>query len=546
MRSRLAFWMSACALGLIWPMATAAADLLPPEVPIEQAIDTYIGQRLTAAGVTPAPQASDANLIRRTTLDLAGRIPSTAEARAFVENRAGDKRLQLVERLLASPDYPLHQANEFELLLPAKSHQDEWREYLLRAMQENRSWDRMFREIMIGREDDPAQKGSLAFLKSRAKELDDLTNDTSKLFFGISINCAKCHDHPLVLDWTQDHYFGMASFFNRTYLNKRQQLGERDEGLVKFKTTEGTEKEARLMFLTGVSVDEPPAPMRTEEEKKALREKEKKDDEQKDGPAPEPPPFSRRAQLVDLALRSEDNRFFSRSIVNRVWARMIGRGIVNPLDQMHSENAASHPELLDWLARDLMTHGYDLKRLVRGIALSQVYARSSRWEGSENRPDEKLFAVGFVRPLSPRQYSLALFFGSRNPDQFPLDVPAEEYAKRRQGWESHSHGFAHQIEAPVENFQVSVDEALLFSNAANVTNDLVATGGDRLIGKMKTIADRREMLQTAYWAALSRPAEDEEIEALSKYLDARPDRAEAALQQVVWALLTDSEARFNY
>jgi hypothetical protein len=545
MRSRFAFRMLACAVGLIWPMATFAADLLPPELPVEQAIDTYIGQAHSAAGVTPAPQASDANLIRRTTLDLAGRIPSTAEARAFVENTASDKRLQLIERLLASPDYPLHQANEFELLLPAKSHQGEWREYLLRAMQESRPWDRMFREIMIGRDDDPSQKGSLAFLKSRAKDLDDLTNDTSKLFFGISINCAKCHDHPLVLDWTQDHYFGMASFFNRTYVNKRQQLGERDEGLVKFKTTEGTEKEARLMFLTGASVDEPPAPMRTEEEKKALREKEKKDDEQKDGPAPEAPPFSRRAQLVDLALRSEDNRFFSRSIVNRVWARMIGRGIVNPLDQMHSENAPSHPELLDWLARDLVTHGYDLKRLVRGIALSQVYARSSRWDG-ENRPDDKLFAVGFVRPLSPRQYSLSLFFASRSPDQFPLDVPAEEYAKRRQGWENHSHGFANQIEAPVENFQVSVNEALLFSNEQNVSNDFLATGGDRLVGKMKTIADRREMLQTAYWAVLSRPAEDEEIEALSKYLDARTDRADAALQQIVWALLTDGEARFNY
>src|SRR5262249_16828678 len=114
--------------------------------------------------------------------------------------------------------------------------------------------------------------------------------------------------------------------------------------------------------------------------------------------APPPPKFSRRAKLLEVALKEGENRFIARAIVNRLWYRLLGQGLVMPVDQMHTENPPSHPELLEWLARDQIEHGYDLTRLVRGIVLSQAYSRSSQWEKGP-RPEAKLFAVANVRPL---------------------------------------------------------------------------------------------------------------------------------------------------
>ena len=522
-----------------------AGELLPPEKTIEEVVDHYIQARHAVEKVTPAPQATDANLIRRLTLDLAGRIPTVAEAQGYVAAAEPDKRVRAVERLLASPDFAYQQRNELDTML-MKSNDGAWRDYLLKACQENRPWDQLFREMMLTEDVDGEKKAALMFLKSRARDLDELTNDTSKLFFGVSINCAKCHDHPLVLDWHQDHYFGFYSFFQRTYLNKRNQLAERTEGLVKFKTTEGVEKPARLMFLTGSTIDEPAAPMLTDDEKKAIEKARKEDEEKKEGPPPPVPAFSPRTRLVELALKAEENRFFSRSIVNRVWARLMGRGLVMPLDQMHSENPASHPELLDWLTRDLVTHGYDLKRLMRGIVLSQAYSRSSNWKGPETQPHDQVFAVGLTRTLTPRQYSLALLFASRNSKSFPEDVLSPEWANRRKDFENHSQHLAGQLEVPTDNFQVGVSEALFFNNNQHVQNDLLSEGGDRLAGVLKTVTDRREQLKLAFWTVYTRDPEPEEVAAISQFLDARADRLNVAWQQVIWSMLTSSELRFNH
>src|SRR5262249_36941836 len=151
-------------------------------------------------GVPAAGQADDANVIRRLTLDLVGRIPTAAETRAYVGSAGADKRVKLVERLMAAPGFVRHQANEFDVML-MDGTQGSVRDYLARAPQENRPWDRIFREVVLADERDPAQKGASAFLKQRLKDVDKLTNDVSTVFFGVNVSCAKCHDHPLVHDW---------------------------------------------------------------------------------------------------------------------------------------------------------------------------------------------------------------------------------------------------------------------------------------------------------------------------------------------------------
>lgn len=521
-----------------------AAELVAPDFTIERAIDHYIQARLTERQAQPAQVADDCTLIRRTSLDLQGRIPTAAETKKFVESTESDKRVKLVDALLASPDFPYHFRNQLDTLLMSgqKGAPGEWREYLLKSARQNRPWSQMFRDMLTGNEDDPEVKGATTFVRVRARELDELTNDTSSIFFGVNVSCAKCHDHPLVEDWKQDHYFGMASFFQRTYVTKKNGIAEKFSGEVKFKTTKGEDKVAKLMFLTGTTIEEPVIEVSSEEKKKQDEEVKKQTQDDKAGPPPTPP-FSPRSKLVEVALQSGNDQFFARAIVNRVWAMYIGRGLVHPLDQMHSGNPASHPELLDWLSRDLIQHQFDLRRLVRGIVLSQTYARSSEWNGSTEPPAADLFAVALVRPLSPRQYSMSLRIASSSPEAYK---PAtEEWSKKRDELERNSEGFANQFELPGENFQVGVDEALLFSNSPQFTDDYLRDSGDRLVGVIKTQADRSTQISTAYWSALSRAPSAEEVAACEQFLAKRAEPV-AGLRQMVWALLTSPELRFNH
>ncbi|HEY7153492.1 MAG TPA: DUF1549 domain-containing protein, partial [Gemmataceae bacterium] len=300
-------------LSLLTVLAAAslvtADELLPPGQPVEQVVDYYLDALLKEEGITPAGPAEDANLIRRLTLDLAGRIPTVDETQAFVASASPNKRVELVERLMGSPAFVRHQATEFDTML-MNGTRGSVRSYLLTALAEGRSWDRIYGELMRPNENDPKQKPAAEFLRQRVRDLDKLTAEVSSIFFGVNVSCARCHDHPLVHDWKQDHFFGMKSFFSRTY-EAGGHLAERETGLVKFKTTKGVERQARLMFLTG-KVIETDTIKETPGESKA---KKKRKDAAKDTPPPAAPKFSARAELVKLSLEPEQRDFFARSIV---------------------------------------------------------------------------------------------------------------------------------------------------------------------------------------------------------------------------------------
>ncbi len=527
--------------------ATAIGDEgLTADLPAEQAIDLAVSRKLADAGVSATPVVDDAHFLRRATLDLAGRIPTRAELAAFVASDDAEKRTAAVDRLMASPDFAYHLRNELDLLLLARLRDDgEFREYLLTAVRENRSWDQLFREIMLPERERPGEKGPTAFLRERVQELDDVTNDAAALLFGVNVSCAKCHDHPLVADWLQDHYFGMASFFKRTYRTRNGMLAEKFDGDLKFTTVDGEEKPAAFMFLTGTTVTDPTGP-RSDEERKQIEEAIEKAQKEDDAPAPPLPEFSPRIELVRMALEGGEHSYFARNMVNRTWARLLGQGIVHPLDQMHSENPPSHPELLDWLSRDFAAHGYDLRRLIRGIVLSETYARDSEWTSESDPPAPELFARGVARPLTPRQFGASLAVATMNPEQLPGLEKPDEWNGRRERFESQANGFASQVEIPEDNFQVSVEEALLFSNGNRIANDYLRDGGDRLVGTLSQIEEIDVLVTTAFECTLSRGPVAEEQAAFTEYLNARGDRRSAAVQQLVWALVTSPEFRFNH
>jgi hypothetical protein len=516
-----------------------ADDLLPPNQTVEQVVDHYIESALQEAHIAPAPPADDATILRRLTLDLAGRIPTMEESRAFLASTNPHKRVELVDRLMNSPGFVRHQATEFDTML-MNGTTGSVRGYLLTALAENRSWDRMYRELMLPDENDPKLKPAAEFLRQRVRDLDKLTAEVSCIFFGVNVSCARCHDHPLVADWKQDHFFGMKSFFSRTY-ESGGKLAERETGLVKFKTTKGVERQARMMFLTGAVIS---TDTLKENPAEVAKKKDKKNSDKK-APPPPAPKFSARAELVKLSLQPEQRDFFARSIVNRVWHRLFGYGLVMPLDQMHSENAPSHPELLDWLARDTAEHGYDLRRLIRGLVLSKAYARDSRWNKGET-PRPSLFAVARLRPLTPMQLAVSLRLAVADPPTFTATLKADELDKRLVGLEASAGGLARLFEQPSDDFQVGVGEALLFSNGERIQKELLADGGDRLLGRLQQLKSSEEVIDLAVRAILSRPPREEEKKLLGDYLKQRAAKPKEARQQIVWALLTSAEFRFNY
>jgi hypothetical protein len=531
-------------LRLVFPVVAAliaagpgaeADDLLPADRPIEGVVDEYLDAKLAREDVRAAAAADDATLVRRLTLDLVGRIPTEGESRAFVDSTDPDKRARLVDRLIASPGFVRHQADAFEAMLMA-GVRGSLREYLLAAFRDGRSWDRVFRDLVVGDESEPGRKGAAGFIRPRAKDLDRLTSDVSSLFFGVNVSCAKCHDHPRVKDWKQDHYYGMKSFLGRTFV-KGTFIGERDSGEVTFKTTEGEERKAKFMFLTGRVVEIPAA-------EKSPAEKRPRGDEKGKNTPPAPPKVSARARLVEIALEPGERDFFARSIVNRVWHRIFGVGLVMPLDQMHSENPPSHPELLRWLARDMVEHGYDLRRLTRGLVLSRAYARSSRWESGE-APEPRLFAVAAIRPLSPMQLATSMWVATTDPATFPDDLRPEAIDGKVAPMEARARGLAEAIARPGEDYQIGAAEALLMSNSARL-NDLLNESGDRLVGRLLRIKDRHEQVELAVRNIYARPADDEEAALLGAFLAGRPDRPAEACRQLVWSLLTSAEFRFNY
>lgn len=520
---------------------------LPSVAQVAKQIDQQVQRKLDEEKLAPAALATDLILLRRISLDLLGRVPTLNEVNVFKELPADSRYEDWVSKLAESPEFSHHLRDELDVLLLARRKDDSrWREYLLWATDQNRSWDQIFQDIMLPNGQDEPAKYAAEFLLDRVREADQMTNDTATSFFGVNISCAQCHDHPLVSDWEQKHFFGMMSFFNRTYRTKKGQLAEKFSGSVKYKDVLGKEYDAPFMFLSGAEVEEPQVE-KSEEERKKEEEIVKEQMQKDDAPAPPMPDFSPRAKLVSLALKSNDEgqNFLARSMVNRTWARLMGRGLVEPLDQMHSENPASHPELLDLLSRDFIASGYDLRRLVQEIVLSTPYRRSTEWTSASECPPPEAFGVGQFRPLSRRQLAVSLSVVAANPEKLTPPEAAEDAAKRRDSWERSADGLVRVLEIPEKNFQVSVDEALYFSNNNRVQNDLLRDSGDKLVGYLQTLEPTQATAQ-AFLICLTREPTDDEQQYFEKYLSEHNEQKNGALQNVVWSLITSPEFRFNH
>jgi uncharacterized protein DUF1549/uncharacterized protein DUF1553 len=365
---RLYGWVGVCAL---LASTHAFAETVRP---LHERIDGLI----ESAALGPlSPLTDDSEFLRRVSLDLTGVIPTPAEVRAFVADRAANKRPVAIDRMLASPKFARQMAIVFDVMFterrPSKNKTisaADWQEYLRSSFATGKSYDQLVREILSADGTTGPLKPAANFYFSRSCEPNSLTRDIGRFFFGMDMQCAQCHDHPLVDDYYQADYYGLYAFVTRVQLYedrkaKFSQISEKADGEANFKSvfTGFSMDKVTPRLPQGQSYVDPPI----EKGQEYLVKPEKN--------AAGVPRFSRRLELAKVVAAGE-NAAFNRNIANRLWAQMLGRGLVHPVDFHHSDNPPSHPELLELLATEIRHLHYDVAAFLREIALSRTYQRS--------------------------------------------------------------------------------------------------------------------------------------------------------------------------
>jgi hypothetical protein len=516
------------------------------QAPLQQRIDQHLQKGLKDA----APRADDAEFLRRVYLNLTGVIPSTEETRTFLADKAADKRVKLVDRLLAGEGYARHMTNLFDVLLmdrrPDKHvKRAEWREFLHNSFAVNKPYDQFVREILSADGIDAKKRPAAKFYLDRDGEVNVLTKDISRLFLGMNLQCAQCHDHPLVDAYKQDHYYGVMAFLSRSYVytekaSKLAVFAEKAEGDVTFQSV----FVAKVTKSTGPRLPDGP------------ELKEPKFDKGQEYVAPVGkgergvPKFSRRAQLAEQ-ITSKENPRFARSAVNRLWFFMMGRGIIDPVEYDHPNNPPSHPELLQMLSEEFVASKYDVKALVRAIVLSEAYQRSSE-QPKDKEIDPKTFAVAPLKVLTPEQFAWSLMqatglIAAEKKAQGAKPNEAAIYAKLSAQATPFVALFGTQPgdAAFNQDFEATLDQALFLANGGTLRDWLAARPGslmDRLAGQK----DASLVAEELYLSVLTRLPTAQERKEVADYLDRRAAQRPAALQDLAWALLTSAEFRFNH
>ncbi|OWK36117.1 hypothetical protein FRUB_08680 [Fimbriiglobus ruber] len=522
----VALVVAACTGPVSAAEAVARRSTRPDPAALAAVIDRYVGEKARSADVTPTPLADDATFFRRIHLTLAGRIPTPSAVRLFLADTDPNKRAAAVDKLLASVAYANHMTTTWRgWLLPEASTNAEvagavsgFEAWLHNQIRADVPYDQFVAELLTAPLDGrrPASRGRpaadtdeaanpLAFYIAKEAKPENLAAATARLFLGVQLECAQCHDHKFAR-WTRDQFWGLAAFFGgverptaggglREILDRRELLIPNSDRAVPATFLDDKEPEWRF--------------------KKSPR--------------------------VTLAawLTAPDNPFFARAAVNRLWSFAFGIGLVDPVDDAHDQNLPSHPELLDALARAFVDSGFDTKYILRAICRSEAFQRSSALTHPGQR-DARLFARFPVQALSPEQIfdSLAVATGAG------LEGPGGMYLQNGgPGRREFQEAFAlsgRRTESPT-----TIIQALTLMNG-NLVGAATTVSASRTLGAVVTLpgltpADR---ITALYMTALGRePSQAERTRSLT-HVGTGAEKERYA--DVFWALLNGAEFRTNH
>jgi hypothetical protein len=524
-------------------LAVPYANQVPAETfaqaPRRNFIDQHVLAKLAALRLPPSPRCDDATFLRRAYLDTIGTLPTADEARAFLADPAADKRDRLIDTLLSRPEFVDYWTYKWADLLLLSGERlrpkalETYYKWIRQNVAANKPWDELVREIVtaVG----STHENGAANFYALHQDPEMMAETTAQAFMGLSIQCAKCHNHPLE-KWTNDQYYAFANLFARVRAKGWGGDYRGGDGLrTVYSDTQGE------LIQPSRGMPQPPAPL--------------------DGqPLAFEATADRRLAVADW-LTSPENPYFTRAITNRVWANFFGVGLVEAVDDLRATNPASNEELLTAASAYLVENKYDLKELMRAILRSEAYQRDST-PLAENKPDERFYSRYYVKRLKAEVLLDAIAQATVVPTDFKAATPdnrnpgaAIPHIKRAiqlpdgyvDSYFLTTFGKPDRLitcECERSN-EPSMTQVLHLYNGDTVNKKLAAPGS--AAERAAAEADNAKIVEDLYLSALSRlPTDDERQKLAAELSAAKTEERRQAIEDLYWSVLTSREFLFNH
>ena len=511
---------------------------VPDGPPGESFIDQWVLSKLRTLELPPSELCDDATFLRRTSIDITGRLPTPGQARKFLADPDPAKRQKWVDRLLASPEYADYFTNKWNAILRNKRRDQRstrgnflFHAWIRQSLVENKPYDQWMREI-VAASGELGRNPAVTWFRE-VKSIEDQVQDAAQIFLGVRLQCARCHHHPYER-WSQQDYYGFAAFFTRLARKPGTQAGEEvifhDRG-----TAAAINPKTKLPVMpTGLGTE-----------------------------AFDIPPEQDPRQVLANWIADKDNPFFARMLVNRYWKHFMGRGLVEPEDDMRGTNPATNPDLLEALASHFIQSGFDLKELIRTICESRTYQLSSHPSG-QNADDSQNFSRYYPKRLTAEVLLDAIDQVTDVQTDFP-GQPSGTRALQLPDDSFNAHSYFLALFGRPNNASASESER---THDANLAQSLHLLNSGKIHEKVSNPQGRavrlandssltdEEKIRELYLWTLSRPPEGKEMEMALGYIRkgsqdsddtaASQIRLEEAYQDTLWALLNTKEFLFNH
>ena len=521
----LSAFLTGCLLAVV--AQTAIAESKRTEQEMAARIDALLAAAWEQNGVKPAPQATDAEFLRRAWLDLCGIIPPINDndgktgIHSFLRDPSPDKRERLIKSLLSNPTHATHFANIWQnVMIAADANVNQFggaagfETWLRGQFADNTPYDQMVSDLILA-QGNANQTGPALFYTALQLKPEELAASTSRIFLGNQIQCAQCHNHPFE-HWTRKDFWGYAAFFARLQQAPAPQqvafqVADAATGEVKIPDTEDV---VPAQFLGGeLSADV-------------------------DGQ-------TRRARLAKW-LTAAENPWFARATVNRVWALLFGQGIVDPVDDLGAHNKPSHPELLDELSVYFAETGFDVNRLIRTLAITRAYQLSSQSTG-EGDDIPELFARMAIKTMSAEQLYDCLEEAMRRRE----GSVAGQQQQFGRGFDQNRQAFLAKFRAPTQGateYEAGIPQALTLMNGTSIRQATDLAQSDLLVALEAPFFSNEKLVEVLFLSTLSRMPDDEETERFVEYVKKGGPTGDSrkALSDVLWALLNSAEFILNH
>lgn len=491
-----------------------------PAVPANNFIDELVLRKLQKLQILPSELADDATFLRRVYLDILGTLPTAAEARAFLNDRRPDRRARLVDRLLARPELADYWALQWADLLrvdrQALGHKQAYAFYqwIRDSLAANKPLDRFAQDLLMA-EGELNAVGPASFYKVVSKP-GEAASTLSQVFLGVRIACAECHHHPFDR-WSQTDYLGMQAYFT--------QLGVKNAPRGPVLVAAGDPQTRHPRTNAVVPAHGLGMPMTAT------------------------PPGDRRVALAAW-LTAPENPWFARNLANRVWAHFLGRGLVDPVDDVRLTNPPSNPELLDALARHLVDQRFDLRQLIRTITASRTYQLSAH-PNATNERDELNYSRALFRRLDAEVLLDMVCQTTGVPEKFP-GTPTGYRAI--QLWDSKvPHYFLTLFGRPVRAsaceceraHEPGVGQILHLLNAPEIHHKLAHAKGN-IARWSRELADDGTLVEELYLTFYSRYPTAQERKLACDHLRRDPARRREVAEDLAWSMINSLEFVFNH